>query len=711
MRIQSIIVFSIFLLLVNQAPKASAQSEPRTPSYYFSDIEMHIDTLVYTWKKNSQIIQNKRQLAFAYDEENEVAEFYFRFNTTNDSNNFRLASSRDFEVVDSLMVFPGYARFKIRFRSLTDANFLKIIVEASSDTSSYHLVEVPLFPYTNTYANIYPPTDELFIGEEVAFEINTNNASNIVLDSRWTEGLPVNYRITNRGSDLVISLLPNTLGYQRVSIPIQVKKPNLTSDGFSYQALPLEYNFQVKAGRLAYLQIDKQEITPPDDKTVAIEVQIDNNRNLVMGKTYRIENQEVPGGALIAEIFTKTRLNNNKILCLMRVYAYHRKSEGYLYIKDGDEAQFVTNVDVTPKTDIQNIYIQREGKDWQLTNTVFPGETIVVKLEGEGLHKGEFRFQGADNLLLDSLIRNENMSIFRIRIPVNIASGKIEIFDHRQSTGKSLIVSEFQVAKKFDFVTLDFGNKQVLLDDINRPIYYEGTLTDLVLVFDRSKIDRLESIFGKQYIKMDVKVSNKQGNLIELYKFDQVGICPGENSPRFPHYSKADCTNDNINLNNYLSRKTYDLDEWSKIELDISHVAEKHGGQTIRKRVIIYLKRSHTFDIDVSFPGGLLILKAGADDFVNFGGVSFAMLAQFSFYQDGKIAKYKPYKLGAGFIAINAFNFAETSTRDVGLVLMGSLYPTSSGNKLSFPLYGGFGFLMKEKKLFSLIGPGIRVQF
>ena len=87
------------------------------------------------------------------------------------------------------------------------------------------------------------------------------------------------------------------------------------------------------------------------------------------------------------------------------------------------------------------------------------------------------------------------------------------------------------------------------------------------------------------------------------------------------------------------------------------------------------------------------------------------MIAQFSFYQEGKIAKYRPYKVGAGFIAIDAFNFTENNNRqDIGLVVIGSLYPISSNRKLTFPLYTGVGYLLKENKPFFLVGPGIRVR-
>lgn len=688
-----------------------SEAQIRQPSHFFSDVILHVDTMHYAWSEHTILVQNKKQLAFPYNEENEIAEVFLHFREASDSNNLKLLPSKDYELLDSLLVLPEYARFKVRFRSLTETNFLKFTFEVSSDTSSYELTEVPLFPYTNTYVAVYPSTDELFIGEEATFELTSNNVENIVFDNRWTEGLPINHRIVKEGKQFLLSVLPVSLGNHRISVPLSVKRPFIVDGNITYELPPLEYTFNVKAGRLAFLQVDRQEVTPPDDKTKAIEIQIDNSRFLSLGKTYRIENQEEPGGALIAELFTKSRLNNNKILCLLRVYAYHRKSDGYLYIKDGDDPRFVTNLDITPKTQIQNIYIQREGKDWQISNTVYPGETVLVKLEGEGIHKANFSFPGADNLLTDSLLRNENTSIYKLKIPVDVSASKIEIYNHRENTGKSLVIKEYQTARDFDYISLDFGIRELKVADISRPIYYEGTITDLVIAFDRGRIDQPGNIHGKQYLKIDVKVSNKQGNLIELYKFESVGLCPAENSPRFVHYNNSDCIAENINLNNYLSRKTYDLDEWSKIEIEFSNLAEKHGGQTFRKRVIIYLKRKHTFDIDVSFPGGLLILKAGAEEFVSFGGVSFAMLAQFSFYQEGRIAKYKPYKLGAGFIAINAFNFAEQANRDVGLVLIGSVYPIASTNRLAFPLYCGFGFLMKEKKLFSLIGPGIRVQF
>ena len=87
-----------------------------------------------------------------------------------------------------------------------------------------------------------------------------------------------------------------------------------------------------------------------------------------------------------------------------------------------------------------------------------------------------------------------------------------------------------------------------------------------------------------------------------------------------------------------------------------------------------------------------------------------AMIAQFSFYDPERIGKFKPYKVGAGFLALNAFNFNEGADRDVAIVVLGSLYPTRKDVKLTFPLYFGGGYFLGAKKLFVLVGPGIRIS-
>ena len=124
----------------------------------------------------------------------------------------------------------------------------------------------------------------------------------------------------------------------------------------------------------------------------------------------------------------------------------------------------------------------------------------------------------------------------------------------------------------------------------------------------------------------------------------------------------------------------------------------------------IFLQRYTNFDLDVAFPAGLLIKKQG-EDFGSLSGISLALIAQMSFYNPKRQAKFRPYKVGIGFLEINAFNFSENNeNRDVGIVLLGSIIPFQKERKLTFPLFLGGGYLLSDRKWFMLLGPGIRVR-
>ena len=164
---------------------------------------------------------------------------------------------------------------------------------------------------------------------------------------------------------------------------------------------------------------------------------------------------------------------------------------------------------------------------------------------------------------------------------------------------------------------------------------------------------------------------------------------------RATFYADKQCRTDPLSLNALLGRKTYDLDEWSRIVVTVKHQASQYGEPGYAQTVELVLKRRYKFDIDVSFPAGLLTRKQGESSFGNLGGISLATLAQFSFYSPTKINRLRPYKIGAGFVALNAFNLGSSSAnRDLGLVILGSVYPTRREAKFTFPLYLGGGFLL-----------------
>jgi hypothetical protein len=190
-------------------------------------------------------------------------------------------------------------------------------------------------------------------------------------------------------------------------------------------------------------------------------------------------------------------------------------------------------------------------------------------------------------------------------------------------------------------------------------------------------------------------------------------VCPDENSVRAAFYQDKQCQVGNISLNNLLSsRKTYSLDDWSTIIVTVRHNQAQYQEPGFSQKLELVLQRRVKFDIDISFPGGLLTKYKGETSFTSFGGISLATLAQFSFYHPTKINKLRPYKIGAGFVALNAFNLSQDGnvSRDLGLVVLGSVYPTRSDAKLTFPLYLGGGYLMNKGKPFFLFGPGIGIR-
>ena len=694
-------------------------------SEVFRLIELRTDTLRFTSQINSVRVGNEEFICFTYDNDDEVCEVRLYPRQNSRIKDISLIGSEDFSLIDSILfINNAYYQFKVQFKSLTKSQFLKFIFYVKTEADSA-IEEIKLMPCTRTSLNIYPSTDELYIGEEKEFELITGNKDNIRYSTDWTGGKDIDYRIAEHNGRLLVHLLPNELGRRKLIIQLRSNKPALENNNrLNYDLPPLIYNFNVKSSRLQFLNIDRKELTLDETSRMeGVTIQIDNNRLFVMNKTYRIENQEEPGGPLIGELFTKTALANNKVLCILRLYNYHRNSDGYLYIKDGDDARFITNFSITPKTQIEKISILREGKEWVENLSVYPGEQFDLKIQGQGLHKARFHFDDLEETGNDTLIRNENEQIFRLKVPLSINKKQIIIYNHSQPTGNYLNVKEYQEPSPFDFILVNYGDLNRVVSNIRGPILYDRPVRDVVFTFQPDKIDSEEKLFGKQYLKFEIQITNMKNELVEMRTIDKICICPSDKSPRHGNYSTKDCFSGDLNLNQYIRKSTLDLDEWSRIKITVQHDQSKYGGEGMKKDIEIILKKNYKFDIDVSFPAGLLTVyktdkvneETGVTERVtetgNLWGVSMAMIAQFSFYNPDKIAKLRPYKVGAGFIALNAFNLSSTTDdQDLAFVILGSLYPTSKDNRLSFPLYIGGGYKIVDHSWMFLFGPGIRVR-
>lgn len=681
----------------------------------FNEISIRTSSGRYTLMENSVLYNGSDHLYFYYENTDEVAEVYFQVKDSLLSDSiYRIMPSGDYDIIDPLVIAGDRVlRMKVRFSNLNNSNFLRFqVMEYAHDSTLIH--EIPLLSLTNTEANFFPLGNELFLGEEKIYELVSNHPQNIAVDINWIETENFRYRIEKEFEQPFIHVVPTRPGIQTLKVALKTKTPYINEEGeLSNTLVTISKDLKVLESRLAFLSASVEELSfTASNRKEGMEIQLDDSPKLSLGKTYRIENQEEAGGSLIAELFPKSRMSNNKVLCLLRVYNLHKSSDGYLYIKNGDQPVNLTNFNISPELHISRIQVLKEGENWSEKLQVYPGETFEVKINGEGLHNASFFWNNATDLTADSTMKTENVAFFRLKIPVNVSAKRISLFNRGEDTGKALNIKEYQEPRNFDFVTLNYGTGDKTITELGGPVIQNKVIKDILIDFDYNKIDSENKLFGKQYMEVDVKITGRKNELIELKTIPMFAVCPGELSPRHPYYYKKDCVNSGISLNKYLSRKTYDLDEWVRIQLTFKHINSKYESRGAVQTVEIIVQKDYRFDVDVSFPAGLIIKRFGSetDAYDNFGGISMAMIAQFSFYDQERIGKLKPYKIGAGFLALNAFNFNEGVDRDVAIVVLGSLYPTRKDVKLTFPLYIGTGYFLGAQKFFIVLGPGIRIS-
>ncbi|MBC6609929.1 hypothetical protein H8B15_03280 [Hymenobacter sp. BT507] len=706
----------------SQSPAPATVSPAATRSAtLLRELLLRTDTTNYALSRNMIAVQGELNLYFYYRQEDETAEIMAYPVRMNPSAPLRLVRSADFQQLDSLTpVNNEYYRTKIRFKGLTGVRYLNLtFAQPNLDSlrGPQFTQTVQLLPVTHTSLDFRPTDTELFVGEEKVFDLTSNNVKNVRATGEWTHGQDIDYRVAQENGGLKLHVLPNVTGTRSITLRMQTERPFLIENGrkLSYSLPPIRQEFTVKSSRLRFLSVDKKEITLDESsRRKGVEIILDNGRTFDLKHTYRVEDQEETGGALIAEIFTRQYLSNDRVLCWLRVYNTHRQTDSYLYIKDGDQPKYITNFNISPKTTITTVSVRHRGGDWTTNTNVNPGETVDVRLEGESLLKAPFRFEDVRVVPSDSSVRSEAAVIYRLQVPIGIDKKRVAIYNGNQNTGQGLNVREFQRPHPLDFVKVTFGEAARPVTTLNGPILYPRTVRDVVFSFDANAIDADQQLYGKQYLTFQIRTQDAKGNLIEMRTIENVVVCPGDNSVRAAFYRDPQCQVGNINLNSLLSRKTYDLDDWAHIYVTVQHQASQYGDKGYTQTLDLVLQRKVKFDIDISFPAGLLTKQINSDvkGYTSFGGISLATLAQLTFYNPNKINKPRPYKVGAGFVALNAFNLSQdaNASRDLGLVVLGSVYPTRSDAKLTFPLYLGGGYLMNKGKMFFLFGPGIGIR-
>ena len=705
----------LFIAWLLAATGARAQGlAPAAP--LLRSLSLTFDTVRYSLGEQMLTVAGEPRLYFYYHNDDQVAELRL-VPTQPGGRPPRLLTSPDFVLQDSLIAGPGGEyRGMVHFRNLTGAPFVRLAFAPAVDSAGQPARAqqiVSLLPLTRTTLDARLSSPELFIGEEKVLEVSTNNIANVRVANEWTKNQDIDYKLTREKNGLFLHLVPNTLGAHTVIVRAQSERPRLDGAGrLTYQLPPLRLDFQVKASRLRFLTAERKDVTYDEaGRNQGIEFVLDDGHNFDLRRTYRIEAQQEPGGALIAELFTRSYLSNDRVLCQLRVYNTHRQADGYLYIKEGDVAKYITNFDITPRPRIASISVLHRGGDWGGNTTINPGETVDVRIEGESLLKGRYHFDGANIIPSDSSTRSEKALIYRVQVPLSSVRKRIAIFDGSNPTDFGLSVKEAQRPHPLNFVQVNYGDGAHPATQLNGPVLYDKTISDVVFSFNANAIDESGNLYGRQYLTMDVRTVDDKGNLIDQRTVDQLVVCPGEASPRYAYYQGNDCQVGNFSLNSLLGRKTYDLDAWYRIIITVRSDPRQYSTKGYSQQIELVLRRHVSFDISVSFPAGLLLKSTQEAGYGSFSGISLATLAQLSFYAPDRINRLRPYKIGAGFVALNAFNLSPDATgRDLGVVVIGSVTPVRPNAKLTFPLYLGGGYRLSKGDWFFLLGPGIGVS-
>lgn len=681
------------------------------------EVSLRIENFEYFYSRDGLSYNDELHLFFRISSESPVAEIrVYPLIEKTPLDALTLLPSADFQLLDSLVfVNNDHYRARIRFNDLTGSPYTSLIFSYFDHEGQSVNHEIPLYPYFVTRLYPYEEVVELFVGEEKIIDIAGDHLFNLYIDGHWQHAGLFEYRMERLGRNLRVFVRANVTGRHTLNIPLQTIRPFVDIDGsLSFYPEPLELNFNVKPSRLQFINTDKEFIYFDADRRRREEVRLDHHPSFQLNRTYRIENRQETGGQLIAEIHTKSYTSDNKVLADLITYDIHRTTSGYLYIKEGNRTLFMTNFNIVSRPEIKNIEILRPGDDWTKSRHVFPGETIEVKIEGEGLLDVDIRFDGCRQKQ-DSIRMGDRALFFNVEVPVDIPRRQIMLFKNREATQHELLVREYQLPAAFDFIKINYGAGKVPLTEgvFNKPIFYEGTIKDINIIFDPDAIDSEEKLFGKQYIEIEVRLLDENNRLIDLQNINNIVVCPGESSPRHAFYRGNDCNAPVISLNQHLLRNTYLLDAFSQIIITIKHNERKYDTSIQTKRVNIFLERKHSFDVMVSFPAGLLVKQFGQSGIGNLSGISTSVLAELSFYDKNRLGRKKPYKFGAGFIALNAFNFNESPDiqRDIGLVMIATIEPVRSSAKFSVPIYFGTGYLLKEQDFFAIFGPGIRLHF
>jgi len=686
---------------------------------FLEDLIITTDSASFSLKENAVDYRRSEYLYFVMGNLNEVVNIKIIPKKSSNVTDIDLLSSASIDVVDSLIkIADGSYVASLRFVDILDNPYSRIVLSARIDNQKINR-SVRLYPFIFPKMPDIEPSLEVYSGQEVRIPLPVKNPFLMEYHDNWQKQGIVEYRIVKGDAEPILILKVKRTGSQLLKIAVESTKPFVDKEGLlSFNLFTIHLNIRAVFSKVNYLNFDKQSYYFEPQGSKLISVQFDNNRNIKLNRTYRIEDQDKAGGRLVGELFTRAIIENqNKVVASLRTYALHRIENGYLYMKLGDETEFFTNFNILKKPEISEFSILRTAKDWNSSHIVYPGESIELKFEGVGLEDSNIKFSdGKYKAVADTSRTSEHVYYCNITIPVDVKERTIPITLNGHNTSFELLVKERERPRPLDFVTLNYGEGRKVIngETFVKPALHNAEIGDMVIRFNEDNIDEPYHLYGIQYLEVEVRYWDKNKKLIESRTVEDIKIVPGKQSLRHEGYSRSNASNPTIKLNDIMVNKTHELRPWSRIEITVKHDKSKYNGEGYSQHIQVYRSSKLTVGIEVSFPAGLLAKKLGEPGIGSLTGLSVASMAQFSFYKKNEINKLNPLSVGLGFIFLNAFN-SLTSTgednSDIGMVSLLRFQPLKADSKVNFPLYAGFGYLFKSEAMFLLIGPGIQFNF
>ncbi len=676
------------------------------PEGAFTRVEMRYDTLQLNYTDYQ--ISNEYTFVLPIRQSSEEVELRFYIDTARLFVPLEVLAGKHYDVTDSLLVIgDSFYRVRLRLNDLVPGQAFSLLFafDVEGQRRNY---ELHVTPFIHPKIAMAEEVIELFNGEEKTVEVVTPFPEYFNVNEDWIEGENVNYWLQRDGGGLQLLLQGKRTGKQTFNVSTQLKFLRPTNGVLGNKGPDLKVSVNVKPTRLRFLNIDQEHVFFDSESRTAGEIQLDYDSRFQMKQTYRVEDVSDGGGRLIAEIVPKSTLGNDKILCDVYSYSYHRISDGYLYIKEGGRTLAMTNFNVVNRPMIQEVAMMREGGDWTENLSVYPGETVELRIRGNGLSISEFDFTPCKQER-DTTRISDRIVFYTVTVPRDIDRKKVSVFFNDDITQYDLRIREYKRPAPLGFVKIDYGDgrKRLTDEDMDKPIFYRETIEDITLYFDLSLIDKQDRFFGVQELEIEVRILSQDNKLIDIQTIRNVVICPDSSSPRHSFYDGNECDRVSLSLNAHLVRKTFTLDAFDQVLVQVRHAS----GNGPSERIHIYAERRYNFDVDFSFPAGLLAVDANDLSVGNFIGVSAAIMAQFKFYSQRRFGQPSPFQIGAGFLALNAFNFSDEAERDLGLVVLASIVPVRSRSSFSLPIYIGGGYFFERQMFTFLFGPGLQIRF